>query len=73
MGEAGAVVKTFHAYLESAGSDALSIAYDDETDGIHNVNRNESESSKCYTLSGQQVKQPTRGLYIVNGKKVLVK
>ena len=72
-GEAGAVVKTFHAYLESAGSDALSIAYDDETDGIHNVNRNESESSKCYTLSGQQVKQPTRGLYIVNGKKVIVK
>ena len=28
---------------------------------------------KVYTLSGQRVAQPTKGLYIVNGKKVVIK
>ena len=28
---------------------------------------------KCYNLQGQRVEQPTKGLYIVNGKKVIVK
>ena len=26
-----------------------------------------------YTLTGMRVEKPTRGLYIINGKKVLVK
>jgi len=27
----------------------------------------------CYTLSGQRVLHPTKGLYIINGKKVIIK
>jgi hypothetical protein len=28
---------------------------------------------KIYTLSGQQVTRPKRGIYIVNGRKVVVR
>lgn len=52
----------------------LSLSFDDEATGI-----SETLSAKevfgdgtYYNLRGQRVAQPTRGLYIVNGKKVLV-
>ena len=34
---------------------------------------NEVEDNIYYDLSGRRVENPTRGIYIVNGKKVLVK
>jgi hypothetical protein len=37
-------------------------------EGMKNV-----ENGKFYNLNGQQVAQPTKGLYIVNGRKVVVK
>ena len=33
----------------------------------------EAQQSVIYNLQGQQVMQPTKGLYIINGKKVVVK
>jgi hypothetical protein len=33
----------------------------------------EKVNSDVYNLAGQRVAQPRKGLYIVNGKKVLVK
>lgn len=33
----------------------------------------DTENSVCYNLAGQRVTTPTRGIYIINGKKVLVK
>ena len=46
-----------------------------ETTGINAVNGSQSmvKGSQVYNLAGQRVAQPTRGLYIVNGKKVVVK
>ncbi len=32
-----------------------------------------SEDNSCYTLSGVKVQKPTRGIYIVGGRKVIVK
>ncbi|MBR1505595.1 MAG: hypothetical protein IJ614_05755 [Prevotella sp.] len=44
------------------------------TDGIKNVNNKISKGfGKVYNLNGMEVKNPTKGLYIQNGKKVLVK
>lgn len=43
---------------------------DDTTTGIYNVNVNPNDN-KVYDLSGRRVTQPTKGLYIVNGKKVV--
>lgn len=51
---------------------------DDELVGIDDVRENPAEMERInnnayYTLSGQKVDTPTRGLYIYNGKKVIVK
>lgn len=46
-----------------------------ETTGIGAslVNREERIVNSVYNLAGQRVAQPTKGLYIVNGKKVVIK
>lgn len=33
----------------------------------------DNNSGKCYTLQGKEVRTPSKGLYIVNGKKVIIK
>ncbi len=46
----------------------------DDTTGIESMNAIETlTSGKVYDLSGRVVTAPTKGLYIVNGKKVFVK
>lgn len=47
---------------------------DDETTGINDVRSNtENGTTQYYDLSGRRVTHPTKGLYIVNGKKVIIK
>jgi len=62
------------AYLPST-SLARFIAFDfgDETTGIDNVGNSMLNVDGCYNLNGQRVAQPTKGLYIVNGKKAIFK
>lgn len=44
------------------------------TTGISIVEvRNNSTENVCYDLAGRRIAQPTKGLYIVNGRKVVVK
>ena len=45
---------------------------DDVTTGINAVENAETVKA-VYNLAGQRVAQPTRGLYIVNGKKIVIK
>ena len=54
---------------------AITIILDDEiVTAIQTVKAAGSAADNRYfTLSGQQVARPTKGLYIVNGKKVIVK
>ena len=42
-------------------------------DGISNVTTAESESKVYYDLQGHRVANPTKGIYIVNDKKVIIK
>lgn len=51
---------------------ALSMDFGEGTTSIQVVDRTEYENL-YYTLDGRRVAQPTKGLYIVNGKKVIVK
>ena len=44
-----------------------------ETTGINNVNRETITNNRYYDLQGRKVAQPTKGLYIVNGRKVVIK
>lgn len=47
---------------------------DDETTDIKATLRsNEMMNGEVYNLAGQRIAQPTKGLYIVNGKKVVIK
>ena len=69
------------AYLQIPTDDApatarLMVMFDDETTGIGAslVNSEEGKvNSVVYDLQGRRVAQPTKGLYIVDGKKVIVK
>ena len=54
----------------------LSIVFDDEeTTGISNVDitKPEVKDNVYYNLNGQRVANPSKGLFIVNGKKVIIK
>lgn len=63
------------AYLKVAETSApvLNINFG-ETTGIDSVKGSENKANgEYYNLSGQRVAQPTKGLYIVNGRKVVIK
>ena len=64
------------AYLElpksSAGSRALRIAFAGVTTGINAVETAVNDNT-VYNLNGQRVALPAKGLFIVNGKKVIRK
>ena len=64
------------AYLEFTGDvPAPSLSFGSgETTGISTTNfTNDTNNGEYYNLAGQRVAQPTKGLYIVNGKKYMVK
>ena len=64
------------AYLHVASNNnaRLSIVFDDEATGIDATLMNsEKVNSEVYNLNGQRVMNPAKGLYIVNGKKVVIK
>ena len=72
-------VKPFRSYLKLKGAAARSITFmvgDEEVTGIENVIATQPVAKEgIYSLSGQKMntQQLRRGLYIINGKKVVVK
>ena len=70
-------LKPFRAYFTiPATARTLDIDFDNETTGINMVNGEGLKvngSDVYYNLQGQRVLYPTKGLYIVNGKKVIIK
>ncbi len=61
-------------YLQATSTSAPFLGFDGEgTTGINSVERGALSVEGCYTLDGRRVAQPTKGLYIVNGKKVIIK
>ena len=59
--------------LNVAQAPFLGLDVDGETTSIVNINRETINDNQYYTLDGRRVAQPTKGLYIVNGRKVIVK
>ncbi len=63
---------------EAAGANFIGIVWDDETvtgldGGGQDNNSNPNLDGTIYNLQGQKVDHPTRGIYIINGKKVVIK
>ncbi len=70
-----ATVSTDKAYLlleSTTPTEARSLFLDDDVTGIKNIKVG-SEDNIYYDLQGRRVLYPTKGLYIVNGKKVILK
>ena len=59
-------------YLEIAAGAPDFIGFGGETTGIETA-KTVKANGEYYNLAGQRVAQPTKGLYIVNGKKVVIK
>lgn len=43
------------------------------TTGINNAPTSNAQRSTCYDLMGRRVSKPTKGLYIINGRQVVIK
>ena len=72
--ESGQKVLAGKAYLEVPSGSRSFIGFGDDTTGIDEaISKTEEVRSDYYDLQGRRVAQPTKGLYIVNGKKVIVK
>lgn len=56
------------------GARMLNVVFDDgDATGISNATAEMKAEDAIFNLAGQRVAQPANGLYIVNGKKVIVK
>jgi len=51
----------------------LVIVHEGTTTGINAINAAANMDGNIYDLNGRRVMQPTKGLFIVNGKKVVIK
>lgn len=68
-------IRAGKAYLPLGGSGARSfLPLNNETTGIGALlMNNEKVKKEIFSLSGQRVSQPKKGLYIIGGRKVVVK
>ncbi len=59
----------------SPGHEFLGLDFDGETTGVNEITNTNltNNTNEFYNLAGQRVAQPTKGLYIVNGRKVIIK
>lgn len=72
LSDGTATVEAYHAYLTAAsGTRSLDISYGGTT-GIQSM-KVAAEDDIYYDLQGRRVLYPKKGLYIVNGKKVIIK
>lgn len=70
-------VRANSAYLpaeavETAGARAF-IGFDDDTTGIAEVNTQKEDAKRMFDLQGRKVTKTAKGLYVVDGRKVVVK
>ena len=62
------------SFIMPNNSVSIAVTFKASTTGIHTIKDNtQRQDGKWYTLSGIAVDKPTKGLYIHNGKKVVIK
>ena len=70
----GTYVNGFRMYMSiSNAAGSLGFRFPDGTTGIVEILANGEQVKDVYDLTGRKVTAPTKGLYIVNGKKVYIK
>ena len=80
VGAAGATINPYRAYIQidqNVGGDARALSFfidGDETTGIEGINaETKAIEGTVYNLQGQRVEKAQKGLFIKNGKKVVIK
>lgn len=75
LGAKKAYLETTEDIAPASAAARVALVFDDDTTtGVESVVMpSQPAASGYYDLQGRQVKTPTKGLYIVNGKKVMVK
>ena len=75
-----ATLPSFKAYLHTtsalstgAGARLALVFEENETTGLKAIGNDQNAIEGYYNLNGQRVVAPQKGLYIVNGKKVVIK
>ena len=72
-----ATVEARHAYLNNSASGArvqyINIVWDENATAIDAAKAAFEGETIIYNLKGQRVVNPTKGVYIINGKKVAIK
>ncbi len=73
----GITVPTGKAYLQTdtptTARDFLDFTFGEQTTTAINAIEQQRTDGVFYNMAGQRIQNPTRGLYIVNGKKVIIK
>ena len=67
----GANTAYLPAGFDASGARPTFFWFGDDTTDINSVQNSGVTVNGCYNLNGQRAAQPTKGLYIVNGKKVI--
>ena len=58
--------------IDSSGLVASAAIVEDDASGIDEITTNQrTDDGAIYNLNGQRVENPTKGVYIRNGKKIL--
>ncbi len=70
---AGGSITSGKVYLQASTSAPEFLGFGDDTTGINEVAADKTFNGEFFNLAGQRVAQPTKGLYIVNGKKIVIK
>ena len=72
--DASNTIKPFRAYFTSADNATQLILDFGDATGIDDVRSKMADTSgNIFDLQGRKVAQPTKGLYIINGRKVVIK
>ena len=64
------------AYLQAEGTSnarGINMVFDDNATALTQVESEKRKVEGYYDLQGRKVTQPTKGVYIVNGKKIVIK
>lgn len=71
----GTQLRGLRAYFKMPAGQSASLFFIDDADlatGISDTNRETTANNRYYNLNGQRVATPRKGLYIVNGKKLII-
>jgi len=61
-----------HKFIMPAADVTVTVTFKNAT-GINSIAADKLENATIYTISGQRVDKAQKGLYIINGKKVVIK